>query len=254
MPFHNKTRESVAQCKLDFFVAENVTLTFRGFKKVLNPLWLNWRGKIIGGWVEVDRWLQNFCSSQHIILQHTRVCACVYAHMLACLCVGLCMSVCVCVYVCVCACIRLCACVWYLKHRLLLCEHRLHMCLNMYICIYVCIERFACECVCVYSHVMPISELRHTQKWGISYTHALWMNPVKESISNEIHVTVIAVYMTYVWNSPLEEPHEWHSPIHDIHDVHDVRVDEILHSHMQDSLISRVKRDVWISDSAAVIL
>jgi len=27
MPFHNKTRESVAQCKLDFFVAENVTLT-----------------------------------------------------------------------------------------------------------------------------------------------------------------------------------------------------------------------------------
>ena len=25
MPFHNKTRESVAQCKLDIFVAENVT-------------------------------------------------------------------------------------------------------------------------------------------------------------------------------------------------------------------------------------
>jgi len=62
MPFHNKTRESVAQCKLDFFVAENVTLTFRGFKKILNPWWLNRRGKIIGGWVEVDRWLQNFCS------------------------------------------------------------------------------------------------------------------------------------------------------------------------------------------------
>ena len=62
MPFHNKTRESVAQCKLDFFVAENVTLTFRDFKKILNPSWLNRRGKIIGGWVEVDRWLQNFCS------------------------------------------------------------------------------------------------------------------------------------------------------------------------------------------------
>jgi len=39
-----------------------VTLTFRGFKKILNPWWLNRRGKIIGGWVEVDRWLQNFCS------------------------------------------------------------------------------------------------------------------------------------------------------------------------------------------------
>ena len=62
MPFHNKTRESVAQCKLDFLVAENVTLTFRGFKKILNPWWLNRRGNIIGGWVEVDRWLQNFCS------------------------------------------------------------------------------------------------------------------------------------------------------------------------------------------------
>jgi len=43
-------------------VAENVTLTFRGFKKILNPWWLNRRGKIIGGCVEVDRWLQNFCS------------------------------------------------------------------------------------------------------------------------------------------------------------------------------------------------
>jgi len=43
-------------------VAENVTLTFRGFKKILNPWWLNRRGKIIGGWVEADRWLQNFCS------------------------------------------------------------------------------------------------------------------------------------------------------------------------------------------------
>jgi len=67
MPFHNKTREyysreSVAQCKLDFLVAETVTLTFRGFKKILNPSWLNRRGKMIGGWVEVDRWLQNFCS------------------------------------------------------------------------------------------------------------------------------------------------------------------------------------------------
>jgi hypothetical protein len=70
MPFHNKTRESVAQCKLDFLVAENVTLTFRGFKKILNPWWLNRRGKIIGGWVEVDRWLQNFCSRLHISL-HT---------------------------------------------------------------------------------------------------------------------------------------------------------------------------------------
>ena len=39
-----------------------MTLTFRGFKKILNPSWLNRRGKIIGGWVEVDRWLQNFCS------------------------------------------------------------------------------------------------------------------------------------------------------------------------------------------------
>jgi len=38
-----------------------VTLTFRGFKKILNPWWLNRRGKIIGGCVEVDRWLQNFC-------------------------------------------------------------------------------------------------------------------------------------------------------------------------------------------------
>jgi hypothetical protein len=52
----------VAQCKLDFLVAENVTLTFRGFKKISNPWWLNRRGKIIGGCVEVDRWLQNFCS------------------------------------------------------------------------------------------------------------------------------------------------------------------------------------------------
>jgi len=45
-----------------FFGGQNVTLTFRGFKKILNPWWLNRRGKIIGGWVEVDRWLQNFCS------------------------------------------------------------------------------------------------------------------------------------------------------------------------------------------------
>jgi len=50
--------------ELDFLVAENVTLTFRGFKKILNPWWLNRRRKIIGGWVEVDRWLQNFCSDK----------------------------------------------------------------------------------------------------------------------------------------------------------------------------------------------
>jgi len=48
--------------QLDFLVAENVTLAFSGFKKILNPWWLNRRGKIIGGCVEVDRWLQNFCS------------------------------------------------------------------------------------------------------------------------------------------------------------------------------------------------
>jgi len=46
-----------------------VTLTFRGFKKILNPWWLNRRGKIIGGWVEVDRWLQNFCSSPELPTQ-----------------------------------------------------------------------------------------------------------------------------------------------------------------------------------------
>jgi len=46
-----------------------VTLTFRGFKKILNPWWLNRRGKIIGGWVEVDRWLQNFCSQISVTSQ-----------------------------------------------------------------------------------------------------------------------------------------------------------------------------------------
>ena len=45
-----------------FFGGRERDMTFRGFKKILNPWWLNRRGKIIGGWVEVDRWLQNFCS------------------------------------------------------------------------------------------------------------------------------------------------------------------------------------------------
>jgi len=43
-------------------VAENVTLIPDGSKKVLIHWWLEKGGQKIGGWVEVDWWLQNFCS------------------------------------------------------------------------------------------------------------------------------------------------------------------------------------------------
>ena len=71
MPVRNKTRESVAQnswliARLDFLVAGDRDFDFGGFKMIINPWWLNRGGKIIGGWVEVDWWLQNFCSMKTV--------------------------------------------------------------------------------------------------------------------------------------------------------------------------------------------
>jgi len=45
-----------------FFRGQERDFDLPWLQKILNPSWLNRSGKIIGGWVEVDRWLQNFCS------------------------------------------------------------------------------------------------------------------------------------------------------------------------------------------------
>jgi len=43
-------------------VAENVTFFDDGSENTSIHSWLRKWGKKIGGWVEVDWWLQNFCS------------------------------------------------------------------------------------------------------------------------------------------------------------------------------------------------
>ena len=55
-------QNSWLSARLDFLVAGDRDFDFGGFKMIINPWWLNRGGKIIGGWVEVDWWLQNFCS------------------------------------------------------------------------------------------------------------------------------------------------------------------------------------------------
>ena len=47
-------------------VAENVTFFVGGSENTLIHWWLRKGGLKIGGWVEVDWWLQNFCSAHHL--------------------------------------------------------------------------------------------------------------------------------------------------------------------------------------------
>jgi len=47
--------------EIDLLVAENVTFRLGGSKNILIHWWLTRQGTKIGGWVEVDWWLQKFC-------------------------------------------------------------------------------------------------------------------------------------------------------------------------------------------------
>jgi len=79
-------------------VAQNVTSFVGGSENTLIHSWLGKGGGKIGGWVEVEWWLQNFCSVRACVRSCVR--ACVRACVHACVCLCVCESVCFCLCVC----------------------------------------------------------------------------------------------------------------------------------------------------------
>lgn len=86
--------------------------------------------------------------------------ACVYVHLILCVCVWLCMCMWLCDYVCVCVCI----CVWlYLSE-----------CLCMWVCDLVCVRAsvYICDCVC----------LHYIHAWGDWLGIAIFQNGSRRGI------------------------------------------------------------------------
>ena len=65
-------QNSVGGSRNRLLVAENVTFLVGGSENTLIHWWLRKGGLKIGGWVEVDWWLQNFCSGvrDHLVAYH----------------------------------------------------------------------------------------------------------------------------------------------------------------------------------------